>query len=314
MEAFYLVICRGLLMKKPRRLEMGDTIGVIAPAGAVYTEENIIKGVKVLENLGFKVVLGNSCSLKYGYLAGKDHFRVEDVNEFFLDKRINAIFCLRGGYGSARIIDEIDYEVIRNNPKIFLGYSDITALHSAIYKKCELITFHGPMVASDIGSNDEYTITNMIDCLTGSLTKKHFDLNPLVKGDVKGEIIGGNLSLLCSLLKTNYEFDYCNKILFLEDIGEEPYSIDRMLQQLKLSGVFRKVKGVVLGQFTNCEPEDKEKSLSLKDLINEFFSSMKIPVYSGLPAGHDSSKITIPVGVKIKINENKMYFTEEGVQ
>lgn len=300
-------------MKKPKRLRQGDTIGIIAPAGAVYIEQNIINGVKILENLGYKVILGKSCSLKYGYLAGEDLIRAEDFNGFFNNDDINAIICLRGGYGSARIIDKINYDIVKDKPKIFVGYSDITAIHSAISKKCEMVTFHGPMLASDIAHNDMLSINSLINCLSGNLKEKSYSLIPINEGRIEGKIFGGNLSLICSLLKTKYEVDYEDKIVFLEEINEEPYSIDRMLQHLKLCGIFKKAKGVVLGQFTNCETEEKDKSFSLEYLLNEFFTKIDIPVYYGLPAGHESSKITLPLGVKIKIKNDIMYFTEEGV-
>jgi muramoyltetrapeptide carboxypeptidase len=300
-------------VKKPKRLKIGDTIGVIAPASPVYDVESLLEGVKVMEDLGYNVVLGRSCSLKHGYLSGEDLNRAEDIENFFANKEINAIICLRGGYGSSRILDKINYSIIKNNPKILVGYSDITALHSSFYRKCGLITFHGPMVASDLSEKDDFTICNMMDCLQGNLMEKKFRLTPINYGNFEGKIIGGNLSIVCSLIGTEYEVNLNNKILFLEDVGEEPYSIDRMLHHLKHSGVFKKVKGVILGQFTNCTPQDPLKSLSLEYVLNEFFLKIDIPVYMDFPAGHDKKKITFPHGAKIEVKDNILSFLEEGV-
>lgn len=300
-------------MIKPRKLKIGDKIGIIAPASPVFDKDKIERGVNILKEIGFNVALGNSCFQRYGFLAGDDKVRVNDINEFFMDKSIDAIICLRGGYGTIRILDMIDYEIIKNNPKIFCGYSDITALHLAIYKNTKLVTFHGPMVASDISENDDFTIKNFIDCVTGNIKGKFYTLNAINKKDVEGRILGGNLSMICSLLGTAYENSFKDKILFIEDIDEKPYKIDRMLYQLKLCGIFDKVKAVILGQFTNCEDEDKDKSLSFNQVIYDFFSKIQLPIYFGFLAGHDKRKITIPLNLKIKIENNKLYFLEDGV-
>lgn len=299
-------------MIKPKRLKIGDKIGVIAPASPVYDKERIEKGIDVLKKLGYEVILGESCFKQYGFLAGNDYVRIRDINEFFKNKDINAILCLRGGYGSIRIIDSIDYDIIKENPKIFCGYSDITAMHLAINKKTDLVTFHGPMLASDIYEEDEFTIKNFIECLSKKIKGKTYKLNKIKGYNVEGRIFGGNLSIICSLLGTCYENNFKDKILFIEDIDEKPYKIDRMLYQLKLRGVFNKVKAVILGQFTNCDGD--EYSLSFNEVINEFFKNINIPVYYGLYAGHEKNKITIPLNVKVKIYNDILYFIEEGVE
>ncbi|QCX32327.1 LD-carboxypeptidase [Caloramator sp. E03] len=300
-------------MIKPKKLKIGSKIGIIAPASPAYDKDSIERGVNILKEMGFDVVLGDSCFQRHGFLAGEDKIRVNDINKFFMDKSIDAIICLRGGYGTIRILDMIDYDVIRNNPKIFCGYSDITALHFAIFKNTKLVTFHGPMLASDISENDDFTIKKFIECVTGNIKGKAYSLNAINQKDVEGRILGGNLSLICSLLGTAYENLFKDKILFIEDIDEEPYKIDRMLYQLKLCGVFNKVKAVILGQFTNCEAEDKDKSLSFNQVIFDFFSKIQLPIYYDFLVGHEKRKITIPLNVKVRIENNKLYFMEDGV-
>lgn len=301
-------------MIKPTKLMSGATIGVIAPAGPVYNTQRIWDGVEVLKKLGFNVVISENCFLKHGYLAGEDLLRAGDINKFFSNKNIDGIMCLRGGYGCARLLDYIDYDNIRHNPKVFIGYSDVTALHSAFHRNCDLVTFHGPMVASDLADNYDFDTNALIDSINGNMSLRNFKLNSVIPGDISGIIIGGNLSLIASLVGTIYEEDYTNKILFLEEIGEEPYKIDRMLHQLKHSGVFNSVRAVILGQFTQCEPEDIEKSFGLEYVIKDFFSKINIPVYSDLQAGHGDVKITLPLGVKVEIINNILYYKEEGVK
>jgi muramoyltetrapeptide carboxypeptidase len=300
-------------MIKPNKLNKGATLGIIAPSGPVYDKNRITKGIEILKSLGFKVVISNNCYLKHGYLAGEDSIRAADINRSFENKYLDGIICLRGGYGALRILDLIDYNIINKNPKAFIGYSDITALHSAIHKNCNLVTFHGPMVASDIADDDFWSNEALINSISGNIYSYNIKLNPIKGGNVKGELVGGNLSVICSLIGSNFLEDYENKLLFIEDIGEEPYRIDRMLQQLKLSGIINKLKGVILGQFTNCQARDEENSLSLDYVINDFFAKMAIPVYCNLQAGHENKKITLPLGIEVEILNNILSFKEEGV-
>ncbi|MCX7885339.1 MAG: LD-carboxypeptidase [Caloramator sp.] len=299
-------------MIKAKKLRKGQKIGIVAPASPVFEKEKIDIGVKILKEHGYDVVLGNSCFEKYGFIAGKDKIRAKDINDFFKNDEIDAIVCLRGGYGSIRILEMIDYNIIKDNPKIFCGYSDITALHLAIYKNTNLVTFHGPMI-SDISQGDEFTIKSFINCLSGKIKDESYSLKVLKGGNIEGRIFGGNLSIICSLIGTPYENNFKDKILFIEDIGEEPYRVDRMLQQLRLCGTFKNVKAIILGQFTDCSPKHEEKSLSFNQVIEDFFSNIKKPIYCGLLAGHDKNKITIPLNVNVKIIDGELYFNEEGV-
>jgi muramoyltetrapeptide carboxypeptidase len=300
---------------KPRNLTKGNTIGVIAPASPIYEQSRFYAGVEVLKKHGFNIHISENCFRKNGFLAGDDATRAKDINEFFKDTAIDGILCMRGGYGSLRLLNLIDYDIIKLNPKIFIGYSDITALHSAIHKKCNLITFHGPMLSSDIANDNAFDIEWLLAAVKGDIKKNVIEVlsKSPIDLSIKGRIIGGNLCVLCSMLGTPYEEDFNDKILFLEDIEEEPYKIDRMLQQLNYAGKFNKIRGVILGQFINCNPKDASKSFSLNYVLEEFFKTIDKPLFSGLIAGHGTSKITIPLGTYIEISKNKLYFKEEGV-
>lgn len=298
---------------KPKRIKQGDTIGIIAPASPAYDAGRAALGIEVLRKLGFNVVLSENCSLKHGYLAGEDMTRAKDINDFFLNDCIDGIICLRGGYGTLRLLNLINYNIIRSNPKVFVGYSDITALHSSIHKNTGLITFHGPMVASDLADDIDFNNASLINSICGTKTYENYRLKYITQGDVSGILAGGNLSVLCSLMGSGYQEDLNNKILFLEDIGEKPYRIDRMLHQLKHSGIFSKIKGVILGQFTDCEADDPETSFSLDFVFRDFFKRLNIPVYYDIQAGHGLYKITLPLGTEIAITNNTLFFNEEGV-
>ena len=235
---------------KPKKLNKGDFIGIISPASSADDITKVEEGVRYLEKIGYRVEVGKNVGQYHGYLAGEDNLRLKDLHYMFNKKEVKAIICIRGGYGSPRLLDKIDYKIIKNNPKIFVGYSDITALNMAFFNKTGLITFTGPMVSVDF--NDEiskYTEENFWRILTSNKKIGRIELPEedklfqLSKGSESGRIIGGNLALIASLLGTNYFPDMKDKILFLEDVGELPFRIDRMLNQLRLSGVFSKIKG-----------------------------------------------------------------------
>jgi muramoyltetrapeptide carboxypeptidase len=296
---------------KPVRLKKGDTIALIAPAGAVFNKTHIEKIEKRLTSLGFKTKRGKTLFLQEGYLAGDDTLRAKELNGFFKDPSVNAILAMRGGWGCARILDMIDYELIKKNPKIIMGYSDITALLIAITTKTGLITFHGPMGYS---SWKQFSTQQVLNVLVEGKPYKLFNpenylegLVTLSAGKSSGELIGGNLTVITSLIGTKYEPDWSNKILFLEETSEEPYRIDRMLWQLKLAGVYNKINGCVLGAFNKCDPEEPQKSFSLNQVLNQHFKHQKFPVYKGAAFGHIVPKFTLPIGAKVKINANDFY-------
>ncbi len=295
---------------KPQAIKKGDLIGIISPASTPDNLEKINEGVKYLESLGYRVIVGKNVGKYRGYLAGNDDERLEDLHSMFANKNVKAIFCLRGGYGTIRLLDKIDYNLIKRNPKIFVGYSDITALQLAIFRKTGLITFSGPMVAVDFtGEINHYTEEIFWRMITS--TKKFGRLkNPenekiscLTTGKATGLLIGGNLSLIVSLIGTQYLPDLKNSILFLEEIGEKPYRIDRYFAQMKLSKIFENISGIVLCNFTDCEENDPtKKSLSLNDVIGDYFEKLNKPVLYNLVYGHVNPKNSIPIGVKTSVD------------
>ncbi|MFA7419419.1 MAG: LD-carboxypeptidase [Melioribacteraceae bacterium] len=296
---------------KPKKLKHGEVIGIISPASSPDDLTRINRGVTYLEKLGYRVEVGKNVGLKEGYLAGSDKQRLDDLHDMFKNKNVRAIFSVRGGYGSGRLLDKIDYNLIKKNPKIFVGYSDINALQSAFFTKTGLISFAGPMVAVDF--HDEVspfteeifwrTITSdkKIGKLHNPRNEKFFTLN---KGRGAGRIIGGNLSLLTSLMGTEYFPKMKDAILLLEDIGEAPYRVDRMLNQLRLAKFFKQIKGVILGHFVDCVENDPSKaSFTLNEVIIQYFpSQLKLPVLYNVKHGHIKDNITIPYGVKCTLN------------
>lgn len=289
------------------RLKLGDTIGVIAPCGQ-ENEEAIKKGIETLNKLGFKVKQGKHIFDKYGYLAGKDEDRAEDFMEMFIDKEVNMILCMRGGYGAMRILPYLDFRIIKNNPKIFIGFSDVTAFLNALVLKTGLITFHGPMLTSKL--EDKHTINSFLTTIMEGhkpYTISNPKSNPIeckVKGEAVGELVGGNLTLICSTLGTPYEIVTEGKILFIEEIGEEPYRIDRMLTQLILAGKLKKCKGFILGHFNDCISSSPERSLTLEEVIEDRILKLNKPTLTNFMSGHLYPKLTLPIGARIKLDAN----------
>lgn len=308
---------------KPKKLKKGDLIGLISPASSPDDMQSVENGTTYLENLGYNVILGKNVGKSTGYLAGTDQERIDDIHFMFGKKEVKAIFCLRGGYGTPRILDKIDYKIIRNNPKILVGYSDITALQMAIMQKTGLVTFAGPMVAGDFGREiNSFTEKMFWSVITsnkkyGKVTQPGDEhIFSLTKGLARGRIIGGNLAVFASLLGTPYMPPFKEKILLLEEVGEMPYRVDRMLNQLRLNKVFSQVKGVILGAFTDCNEHDPlKKTLTLGEVIGQYFQSVKIPVAYNFKHGHLTSNITVPFGIAVKLNANRgiVEFTENAV-
>lgn len=296
---------------KPKKLNIGDTIGIISPASSPDDLTRIQKGVLYLEKLGYRVEVGKNVGKERGYLAGKDDERLADFHSMFKNNDIKAIFCVRGGYGSGRLIDKINFNLIRNNPKIFVGYSDITALQLAIMKMTGLVTFAGPMVAVDFWQDEvnPFTEENFWRVLTSN--KKIGRLqNPnsekfyvLRRGKAEGRLMGGNLALMCSLMGSKYFPSFKDAVLLVEDIGEQPYRVDRLLNQLKLAKILKQVSGLILGRFVDCyETDQTKKTLTLNEVIADYFNSAGFPVIYNFKHGHITENITIPWGVKCSIN------------
>jgi muramoyltetrapeptide carboxypeptidase len=306
------------MMIKPERLKKGDTVAVIAPASPP-NKKNLVRGLKFINELGLNYKLGKSVYHEYGYLAGNDDERLADLQEMFLDEDVKGIFCAGGGYGTARIASSIDYEVIRNNPKVFWGYSDITFLHTAIRQKTGLVTFHGPMLASDIGKEDANQLSKdyFQQLFEPNELRYSEEISPLevrVDGTAEGILVGGNLSLLSSSMGTQYEIDTKGKILLIEDINEEPRAVDRMLNQLYMAGKLQETAGILVGDFNNCVPE-RELSLSLEEVLEHYIKLSCRPALNGFKMGHCSPHFSVPFGTSAKMNtKTKSLVVESGIK
>ncbi len=291
---------------KAKRLKAGDTIAITSPAGAVWDEAQVEKFSNILKGFGFNIVLGNTLKLKTGYFAGTDEERAKELNDLFANKNIKGIFCMKGGWGCARILNLLDYKVIAQNPKVLIGFSDITTLLNAIYAKTGLITFHGPVGNS--GWN-EFT-SNSFKSVVMNGEQTAFPTGPGVedmtitinKGKASGTLAGGNLTVISSLVGSGYLPDWKGKILFLEETSEEPYRLDRMLTQLKLAGVFKQLNGVAIGKFVKCEAEEPQKVFNYMQVLEQHFKLLKVPVFYGLMTGHIENKLTLPVGAEVSLD------------
>lgn len=294
---------------KPPRLKAGDLIGIVSPASRIMDPARIEKGIAYLERLGYRTVTGEHVLKTYGYLAGTDEERVADLHRMFADPQVKAIMCIRGGYGTPRLLSLIDYRLIARNPKVFVGYSDITSLQLALWKKCGLVTFQGPMVGVDMPEQlDAYTEDLFWRLLTSP--KKAGPVvpadNPSIeirKGKAAGRLLGGNLAHLAGAVGTVHMPSFKDALLFIEDIGEEPYRIDRMMTQLRHARLFEQVKGILGGQFTDCEIKDPSKpTLTVDQVFQEFGGTCPLPFLTHLPFGHESHKMTIPMGIRARLD------------
>lgn len=298
---------------KPKRLKLGDTLGVIAPSSGLppHVYE---KAIKNLKDLGFKLKIGKHCQKINGYLAGTDAERLEDLHWAFSDPEVDAVWCLRGGYGATRLLPHIDFKLIKKHPKILIGYSDITALHLAIFQETGLITFHGPVGTSDY---NDYTKGHVLNTLMNPTPQYKVELSAenqkkesnlfktavIAPGKCHGQLIGGNLTLLSAMAGTPFGMkDLKGKILFMEDIDERPYRIDRMLVQLLQSHNLKDCAGIALGVFEGCNPKTDENSLSLMDCFKDLLGGLGIPVFYGLSFGHISNQFTLPVGIEAEMD------------
>lgn len=284
-------------LTKPNALQQGDTVALTAPAGIVYEEEEFNRMRNVLESIGFKVVFGDYIREKHGYLAGTDRQRAEDLNRFFSDPEVRGIVAVRGGWGSARILPLLDFDLIRANPKIYCGFSDNTTLHLALLRYAELVSFHGPNGNSDW---TDLTIQNFKSVLmSGDKTvyRSNSEVSTLVPGMAEGRLIGGNLSILTTSLGTPYQPNTEGAILFIEDIAEEPYKVDRMLTHLGQAGMLDGIRGFIFGRCTNC-PEPSSADFTLKNILLHHIRPLGVPAIMGADIGHDPHNFTIPMGLQ----------------
>ena len=293
----------------PEHLEPGDIVGLIAPASTGASAEVIERSVAALRDIGFKVKLGRHVHKRHGFLAGQDRERAGDLMRAFTDRRVKGIFCVRGGYGTARLLPLLDYQIIRDHPKVFVGFSDITSLHCAFLKKSGLLSFHGPMTASNLIKKDcpAYSRESLWRTITmpeapGSILRgyRQKTVSIIRRGKVSGELVGGNLSVLCTVMGTPYAPVFRNRILFLEEVDEKPYAVDRLLTHLFNAGVLSQVAGVAVGICHGCvDPKAiraGEYRQTVEDVLRERLRPLKVPVVIGLPFGHVPHNATLPVG------------------
>jgi len=312
---------------KPKRLKAGDTIGLVAP-GSFISQKQLQASKENLQALGFNVACAKSILAKEGYLAGTDQQRADDLNEMFSRKDIDGIVAARGGYGCTRILPLLDYEMIRNNPKALVGYSDITALLFGIFRKTGLVCFHGPVGVSTFNkfSVDHFTEVlihphEKLALYDADEANKTPAYKPLAirSGKARGKLVGGNLSLVVSVIGTPYDVDSAGKIIFLEEVGEEPYRVDRMITQMLEAGKFEKAAGVALGVFLDCVPKPDDSgvlsSFSVEEVLSTRLSNLNVPVLYGMSFGHISNKFTLPFGIEAELDsvEQKITLLEPAV-
>ena len=310
----------------PEPLKKGDNVFLFCPSSPIIPEEDIEKCKKVIIDLGFNPVIGKSLYENYGgYMAGKAEIRIEDLHEAFSRKDIKGIFCVKGGYSASQLLDKIDYELIKNNPKVFVGYSDVTNLHIVFNQKCNLGTYHGPMVKSNmINDFNDYTKTSFFEAMEKNETKyeepENMPLSILTEGNapsenISGVLTGGNMAIIVTTLGTQYEIDTKGKILFLEDVDEEIGSLNRMLTHLKYAGKLSDCKAVVFGNFVVCKNTytKENQHYELLELLKDFFADYDKPVIYGMESGHKKPYMfTLPLGAKCSINlQNKEILFEK---
>ncbi len=300
-----------MTMNKPRRLKKGDLVAITAPSGAIRDLETVPRYKRFFEERGYHVIVGQNCLTHTGYLSADDRTRADEINAFFRNDEVKAIFCARGGYGAARMLQYLDYEQIKKNPKVFFGFSDVTAIHTALNRYASLVTFHGPNgnVSSGKPFCDE-SAQKMFSAVTGNepiiLSAFSEQKAQCLRGGIASGIsCGGNLSLVAHSLGTAYEPEFDGRILFLEDVNEEPYAIDRMLTHLKQYGVFRRVSGVVFGYFTHCVNPNPEYGFDLRQSMLEAVAETDIPVMADMPFGHEHPTLTIPMGMQCVLDANR---------
>lgn len=306
---------------KPPRLNAGDTVGLVAPGG--HTDAPAIaKAIRNIESLGFHVKPGRNLEAVYGNYGGLPEQRLDDLHAMFADPDVKAIWAIRGGSGCIQLLAHLDYGLIRRNPKILIGYSDITALHLALPKKAGLVTFHGPVASSTFSDyavthlmnvlmhpEDEYTIPMAVENSRKAQDAPHYALRTVVPGVCEGPLTGGNLCLVSALVGTEYASHYRGGILFLEEVNEAPYRIDRMLMQLHLNRSLGSAAGIMLGICENCGPQDSDISLTLDETTDQHLKPLKAPAVTGYSFGHIRHQFTLPMGIRARLDTHRQTLT-----
>ncbi|MGB3802112.1 MAG: LD-carboxypeptidase [Lewinella sp.] len=299
----------------PSRLKKGDTVGLLTPASYI-DDKSLERAYRQIEGLGLTVKPGRYLRSERGFLAGTDQERLDDLHAMFADRDVKAVWCARGGYGSARLLPQLNYELIRRNPKILIGYSDITALLNAISLQTGLITYHGPVGSSEFTPFTERYLRNAVmegeewqRIELAERTEEQYVIHP---GSATGTLWGGNLSLLAAMVGTGAIPDLTDKLLFIEEVGEKPYRVDRMLTQLRQAWNLREAGGIILGTFHDCEADADDRSLTLRETLTDRLGDLGIPVAYGLPIGHIKDMCTLPVGGEVRFNALDRYIEPLG--
>ncbi len=310
-------MARPLSLQKPPRLELGDVIGLCCPASAPPDPLAIDRAIAALETLGFRPRPASHLRQRQGFLAGSDRDRADDLMRLLTDREVKAVFCVRGGYGATRLLERLDFPAIRQRPTILLGYSDITALHCALARQAGLVSFHGPMLNSELSRPEVPAFTTQslwrvlmkaepAGSISHGLTPEQTSAKTIRPGVAEGRLVGGNLSVLCALIGTPWMPDLKSRILFLEDLEEAPYRVDRMLTHLLSAGLLQKVAGIAVGVMRNCldpkRAEFTEFRQTVDDVLIERLRPLGKPVVSGLPFGHVALNATLPVGVHARLD------------
>jgi muramoyltetrapeptide carboxypeptidase len=298
-----------MAFRKPPRLRRGDTIAVVSPAAAVQAEA-LRRGCDMLERLGFSVRVGAHVLDRHRFLAGTDADRAAELTTMFQDSEVRAIFCARAGYGSGRLLPLLDLPTLARSPKIFLGFSDVTFLLNAFVQQNEMLCFHGPVVAGEFAADfSRRPLEHLLGLLTTGMGESSLVFSRALRaGCGEGRLIGGCLSLLAAALGTPWAVNTDGAILFIEDVGEKPYRIDRMLTQLKQAGKLERLAGVVFGEMRGCFGETEEPMLLLA-VIDDIFSDYSYPVGFGLPAGHGGENFTLPLGIRVRLDTERQMLT-----
>lgn len=297
----------------PKPLRPGDTVALVGVSGCLHVDDvpaRVAAAVQKLEALGFRVKLDPTCLKQFGYLSGTDEERAEALMRAFADDSVDGVWCIKGGYGCIRMLEYVDWDVIRAHPKAFIGFSDITTLHLAMQEKCGLCTFHGPMPNGDAFPGEAPYAASLLHALAAAPDRILANpdgtlLTCLRSGVGEGILCGGNMSLMAAATGTAFDFDTTGKILFMEEIGEHTYAIDRMLWQMYTAGKFDRCAGIVFGAFTNCTNEYPTSGFELDAIISQMVDKLHVPVVAGLQAGHIGNSLTLPLGRRVRLNADR---------
>ena len=290
----------------PLPVQKGDTIGLVAPAGPLVSREKFAAGIKILEQKGFRLQFNRRLLSSRGYLAGSDRERADEFNRLWADPDVKAVVAARGGYGSLRMVDLVDMDLVRKNPKMFIGFSDLTILLNAVHKETNLVTFHGPVVTT-LTDIDRPSLAGFFNCLTGKMpgVMQPAKIKIIKPGRAAGVFLGGNLTSLVHTIGTPYEIAWKKTILFIEDTGEAPYRLDRLITHLGRAGRLREINGLILGTFSN--DRRKERAIlwkTVQERILDFLGDRDIPVWGNFPTGHSRRNLILPIGAKVEMDSH----------